>query len=78
MYQCFHCLEKAVIWDCDYSFEDFGYEGEGIVHICHCSNCGAEIEYRIPLEDNIEKYINCGFYNDGMNQISEKKENNNE
>ena len=25
----------------------FGYEGEGIVHVCHCTNCGAEIEYRI-------------------------------
>ena len=50
MYECFNCLEKAVCWDCDYSFEDFGYEGEGIVHICHCSSCGAEIEYRVPLE----------------------------
>lgn len=24
-----------------------GYEGEGLVHICHCTNCGAEIEYSI-------------------------------
>lgn len=21
------------------------------MQICHCANCGAEIEYRIPLED---------------------------
>ena len=49
MYQCFHCLENAVIWDSDYNFKDFGYEGEGIVHICHCKNCGADIEYRIPM-----------------------------
>jgi transcription elongation factor Elf1 len=51
MYECFHCGARAVIWDCDYDFEDFGYEGEGIVHILHCSNCGAEIEYDIPIMD---------------------------
>lgn len=38
-----------MIWDSDFSFDDFGYEGEGIIHICHCSNCGAEIEYRIDF-----------------------------
>ena len=46
-YECFHCCTKSVIWDSDFDFEDCGYEGEGIVHICHCTNCGAEIEYRI-------------------------------
>ena len=50
-YQCFHCCTNSVSWDNDFDFEDMGYEGEGIVHICHCSNCGAEIEYRIPLGD---------------------------
>ena len=54
MYECFHCLSKSVIWDCDYTFEDFGYEGEGLVQICHCVNCGAEIEYRIPIGDSNE------------------------
>lgn len=49
MYECFHCLQKSVIWDCDYDFEDYGLEGEGIVHVCHCANCGAEIEYYVPL-----------------------------
>ena len=49
MYECFHCGERAVIWDSDFSFEDFCLEGEGIVHVCHCSNCGATIEYRVPL-----------------------------
>lgn len=46
-YECFHCCTRSVIWDSDFSFEECGYEGEGIVHICHCTNCGAEIEYRI-------------------------------
>lgn len=56
MYECFHCLHKTVCWDCDYDFADFGYEGEGIVQICHCANCGAEIEYRIPItEEDVEE-----------------------
>lgn len=55
MYECFHCCTKSVCWDSDFSFEDFGYEGEGIVHICHCSNCGAEIEYRIAIPDDEEE-----------------------
>lgn len=50
-YQCFHCCTNSVVWDSDFDFEDFGYEGEGIVHLCHCANCGAEIEYRIPIGD---------------------------
>lgn len=49
MYECFHCGEKAVIWDGDFDFDDYGYEGEGIIHCCHCTNCGAEIEYKIPI-----------------------------
>lgn len=47
MFQCFHCLQDAVIWDSDFDFSDMGYEGEGVVHICHCTNCGAEIEYKV-------------------------------
>ena len=44
MYQCFHCLSDGVCWDGDFTFEDYGLEGEGLIHVCHCSNCGAEIE----------------------------------
>lgn len=54
MYECFHCGEKAVVWDNDFTFEDYGYEGEGIVHACRCANCGAEIEYRISIPDEEE------------------------
>ena len=52
MYQCFHCCTQSVIWDNDFSYEEMGYEGDGIVHICHCTNCGAEIEYKIPLNSS--------------------------
>ena len=37
MYQCFHCLNNSVIWSGDFTFEDMGYEGDGI-------------EYRIPID----------------------------
>lgn len=66
-YQCFHCGKNTVCWDSDCDFDDLGivmtddddnYTTEGIVHLCHCSNCGAEIEYRIPIfeeEDDDEE-----------------------
>lgn len=60
MYQCFHCGKKAVIWDSDFSFSDLCYdlEGEdGIVHMCHCTHCGAEIEYRIPFDKEPEDAV---------------------
>ena len=51
MYECFHCLSRSVIWESDFTFEDFGMEGEGLVHVCHCTACGAEIYYYIPIEE---------------------------
>lgn len=53
MYECFHCGAKAVCWENDFDFEDYGMGGNGIVHVCHCSNCGADIEYYIS--DNKEE-----------------------
>lgn len=50
-YQCFHCGEDTVVWGADFSFEDYGLEGEGIVHSCHCANCGADIEYYVRLDE---------------------------
>lgn len=47
MYQCFHCGQMSVVWEADFDFEDYGLEGTGIVHKCHCSNCDAEIEYYV-------------------------------
>lgn len=54
MYQCFHRGAYAVIWQADFDFDDYGYEGEGIVQVCKCTNCGAEIEYRIPIGEETE------------------------
>ena len=50
MYECFHCLHNSVIWDADFDFEDFCMEGEGIVHSCHCTHCGADITYFIRTD----------------------------
>ena len=54
MWECFHCLTRAVIWDSDYTFEELGYAGDGIVHVLHCENCGATIEYDIPSVQDAE------------------------
>lgn len=53
-FQCFHCGEYTVVWGNDFTFEDYGYEGDGIVHSLSCGNCGADIEYRVPLDDEDE------------------------
>ena len=52
MYECFHCGQRSVYWQTDSTFEDYGYEGEGIVHVCHCDNCGADIEYYVPYNND--------------------------
>lgn len=57
MYECFHCGQKSVVWDSDYDFEDYGLDGQGLIHSCHCTNCGAKITYEIPIP---EEEINNG------------------
>jgi len=59
MYQCFHCGHMAVIWDSDFDTEDLGLEPGGIVHMCHCTHCGAEIQYIIPAPDDEEEEDVC-------------------
>lgn len=51
VFTCFHCGAKSVIWDSDFTFEDYGYIGEGLIHVLHCENCGAVIEYLIGDDD---------------------------
>ena len=54
MFECFHFLQRTVVWPCDFDFSDFGLDGDGIVQVLHCTNCGAEIEYRIPIKGDTE------------------------
>ena len=57
-YQCFHC-NGALCWDNDYTFDEYGAgmidengkELDGIVHILHCMECGANVEYLVPIKD---------------------------
>ena len=46
---CWHC-KKQIIWDSDHDYEDYGYEGKGIVTRFHCPNCEAEYECRYPIK----------------------------
>jgi hypothetical protein len=55
LYERFHCGAKAVSWDSDVDFSDFGYDGEGVVNCCHCNNCGAYIEYQVRTDSGEEK-----------------------
>ena len=43
-----------MVWDSDFDYDDFGYEGKGIVHILHCTHCGAQIEYKSEIPDGSE------------------------
>jgi hypothetical protein len=54
MYQCFHCLQYSVGWNADFDLEEWEGEGEGLVHVCHCANCGAEITYVIRFDEEDE------------------------
>lgn len=42
---CWFC-GSPLIWGCDFTFEDYGYNGEGIIAVLSCSNenCGAIFE----------------------------------
>lgn len=50
MYECFYCGEKAVIWDGDFTADEYGYDVGGLIHECHCTHCNAQITYFI-LDD---------------------------
>ena len=51
MYECFHCGHRSVYWMNDYDFDDYGKEGEGIIHECQCGHCGAFITYYVPAKE---------------------------
>ena len=51
MTKCWFCGEE-MIWNSDFDFSDFGYEGEGVVAILTCPGCGAHAEFSTEPEDN--------------------------
>lgn len=50
-YQCFHCGSYSVFWLNDFDYDDYGLDGQGIVHVCKCNNCGADITYYVPCDN---------------------------
>lgn len=47
---CFHCGGE-VIWSGDFSFDDYGMGGDGVIHELYCKDCGAEITYYCKEDD---------------------------
>lgn len=47
---CWFCGAE-MIWGGDNSFEDFGFDGEGIVANLSCPNCGAYAEFSIRTDE---------------------------
>jgi hypothetical protein len=57
---------RGVIWDADFEPEDYGYEGVGVVHECHCEFCGAEITYVVLFgEEGADDGLSKGERNVG-------------
>ena len=54
-YECFHCGHHTVYWSGDFDFEDYGLDGEGIIHECHCGYCGADVTYYVPINNEEEE-----------------------
>ena len=77
MYECFHCGHRTVGWCNDFSFEDYGYEGDGLVYVLHCSNCGDEIEYYISFNDE-DDYDNAEIGSEESGGCMDNKELENE
>lgn len=50
--RCYMCGSE-VIWQSDFSFEDYGIEGEGLISNWYCSYCKSDIQI-ITREDEIE------------------------
>lgn len=54
---CTECKKNVrAVWGCDYSFEDYDLEGEGIVQTSTCSECDGLIETYMP-EQPVERIV---------------------
>lgn len=50
MTTCWFCGTE-MIWGADFTFEDYGIGGEGIVANLSCPNCDASAEFYSAIED---------------------------
>jgi len=44
---CWFC-QTELIWGCDYSYDDYGLEGEGIIATFSCPKCNSYVEAYSP------------------------------
>lgn len=51
MFYCPACGQFTAIWQSDFDAEDVGYILPGIVSYYTCTNCHAEIEVYVPIEE---------------------------
>lgn len=49
--KCWFCNEE-LIWQNDFMLEDYGYDGDGIIAMLSCPNCGAETFCVIRIEED--------------------------
>ena len=52
MNKCFVCGQESVIWKSDFSYEDFQKDGDGIVSMYECMNCGAYYTVEQDIKEN--------------------------
>ena len=48
---CYNCGSDKVIWQNDWDFDDLQYEGNGIISLYTCGECGAEIEVSVSIDE---------------------------
>lgn len=50
--RCYWC-NSEMIWGADFSFDDYEYEGEGVVAVLSCTNedCGSSAEFKSKSEE---------------------------
>jgi len=53
MMNCWFC-QGDMIWGADFSYEDYGLEGDGIVATLTCSECEAFAEFYTKPEEEDE------------------------
>ena len=51
MVKCYNCASD-MIWGSDFDFEDFGYDGEGIVSSFTCPKCSTYAEFVMPNKES--------------------------
>lgn len=49
---CPNCGCNKLIWQSDFDFEDYGYEGQGIVSNYECLECHTRMILEIPIGEN--------------------------